>query len=100
MWFESSFRTLVVYKVYIAKMICFKIFIDSMRLISNIYIVKILQYTFSAKIIFVIVYILEKLLDKRKKNNQSFAIFVIFGIKQSVGKIEKMPKFRSFQDLF
>ncbi len=46
--------------------------------------------------IFVVVHVLEEFLNKRKKDNQLFAIFVVFKIEQSVGKIKKMSEFRSF----
>ncbi len=49
---------------------------------------------------FVVIYVLKKFLNKRKKDNQSFTVFVVFGIKQSVNMIEKMFEFRSFQNLF
>jgi hypothetical protein len=49
---------------------------------------------------FVVVHILEEFLDERRRDNQSFAVFVVLGVKQFVGETEKMPEFRSFQDLF
>jgi hypothetical protein len=44
----------------------------------------------------VVVHVLEEFLDERKKDNQSFMVFVILRVKQSVDKVERMPEFRSF----
>jgi len=81
-------------------MICLEIFVDSVHFVPNIYIIKILQYIFFNEMMFVVIYVLKKFLNKRKKDNQSFTVFVVFGIKQSVNMIEKMFEFRSFQNLF
>jgi len=62
-------------------MIRFKIFVDFAYLVPNIYIVQILQYTFSIKMIFVVVYVLKEFLDERKGNDQTFVIFIVLGIK-------------------
>ena len=82
--------------VYIIEIIYFKIFVDLIYFVSNIYIIEIFQYTFFVEMIFVVIYILEKFLNERKKDNQSFAVFVILRIKQSIGKMKKIFKFRSF----
>ncbi len=62
-------------------MIYLEIFVDSIHFVLNIYIVEIFQYIFSAEMMFVIVYILKEFLDERKKDNQLFAVFVVFKIK-------------------
>jgi len=62
-------------------MIYLEIFVDSARFVPNVYIVEIFQYTFSIEMMFIVVYILEEFLNERKKNNQSFAVFVVFRIK-------------------
>ncbi len=64
------------------------------------YIAQIFQHTFSTEMILIVVHILKKFPDKWKKDNQLFVIFVVFKVKQSVGKTEKISEFRSFQDLF
>ena len=51
---------------------------------------------FFAEMIFIVVYILKEFLDERKKDNQLFAILVVFRVKQSIGKMEKIPEFRNF----
>ncbi len=81
---------------YTVKMICFEIFVDSTYFIPNIYIVEIFQYMLSTEMIFVVIHILKEFLDERKKDNQLFVIFVVFEVKQSVGKMEKISEFRSF----
>ena len=62
-------------------MIYLEIFIDLMYFVLNIYIVKIFQYILSVEMIFIVVYILKEFLDERKKDNQSFVIFVVFEVK-------------------
>ena len=44
----------------------------------------------------VVVHVLKEFLDEQKKDNQSFAIFVVLGVEQSVGETERMLEFRSF----
>ncbi len=46
--------------------------------------------------VFVVVHVLKEFLDEQKRNNQMFVIFVVFGIKQTVDKTERIFKFRSF----
>ena len=78
---QTSYKKLVVYIIYTIEIIHLKIFIDSAYLIPNIYIIEILQYTFSTEMIFIVVYVLKEFLNEQKKDNQSFAVFIIFGVK-------------------
>ena len=84
---------MVVRTVYTVEIIYLEIFVDSVHFVLNMYIAEIFQHTLFIEIMFVIVYILKEFLNERKKDNQSFVIFVVFRIKQSVNKIEKIPKF-------
>ncbi len=87
---------MVVRIVHTTKMIYLKVFIDFLYFIMNIYIVQILQYILSTEMMFVVIYILKKFLNERKKNNQSFTMFIIFRVKQSVGETEKISESQSF----
>jgi hypothetical protein len=44
----------------------------------------------------IVVHVLEEFLDERKRDNQSFAVFIVFGVKQFVGETEKISEFRNF----
>jgi hypothetical protein len=53
---------------------------------------KVAKYIFLVKMIFIVVYILQKFGDEGMKNDKPLSIFVVFRIEQTVYQSEKMSK--------